>query len=285
MKKSLPIYSAIALFLLLGSMLAACAPAAQPDGGGESAEATPELNIPIEDLLVYIPAGSFYMGSDQDADPLAEEDEVPLHNVLLPGFFIYRNEVSNGLYKQCVAAGVCSNPEIFDEGPSTHYNDPAYAEYPVVGVNWDQANAFCSWADSRLPTEAEWEKTARGEFGNLYPWGDDSPSCSLNNMEGCITDPPDTDEIGQYPEGDSYYEAGDMAGNVWEWTSSSYLPYPAPAKDTRKPAPEFVQRGGSFLCDPNMCEGFRATARNHATPETALMHVGFRCAGDAIGRS
>lgn len=75
--------------------------------------------------------------------------------------------------------------------------------------------------------------------------------------------------------------ATDMAGNVWEWTASDYLPYPAEPRQAGNDAQERVQRGGSFLCDPNLCDGFRATARNHATPDTALMHVGFRCAGDA----
>lgn len=280
MSKSMPlsVLCKVSLLALAAVLLAACAPAT-PDGEVGEPTATLSTGIPIEDLLVYVPAGSFYMGSDQDADPLAEEDEVPLHNVLLPGFFIYRNEVSNGLYKQCVAAGVCSNPEIFDEGPSTHYDDPAYAEYPVVGVNWDQANAFCSWANSRLPTEAEWEKAARGELGNLYPWGDDSPSCSLSNMAGCITDPPDTDEIGQYPGGDSFYEAGDMSGNVWEWTSDNYLPdYYSQSPDVNPLGPESgdlrVVRGGSYDSNP---EDLRAAARMGLDPNEAYNNVGFRC--------
>lgn len=272
---TLSVLCRLALLALAAAALAACAPVA-PEGG-DTADTNTE--IPIEDLVVYVPAGSFYMGSDQEADPLAEEDEVPLHRVLLPGFFIYRNEVSNGLYKQCVAAGACSNPEIFEDGPSTHYNDPAYAENPVVGVNWDQANAFCTWADSRLPTEAEWEKTARGQLGSLYPWGDDSPSCSLSNLAGCITDPPDTDEIGQYPEGDSYYEAGDMSGNVWEWTSDVYLPdYYSQSPELNPLGPESgdqrVVRGGSYDSTP---EDLRAAARMGLDPNEAYNNVGFRC--------
>lgn len=276
---ALSVLRKIQLLAVVMLLLAACAPQAAPDNGAAEPEATPDVEVPIDDLLVYVPAGSFYMGSDPDSDPLAEEDEFPLHPVLLHGFFIYRNEVSNGLYKQCVAAGACSNPEIFEEGPSTHYNDPAYDQYPVVGVNWDQANAFCSWADARLPTEAEWEKTARGQLGNTYPWGDDAPSCTLNNMAGCIVDPPDTDKIGQYPEGDSYYEANDLSGNVWEWTSDFYIPdFYGQSPDTNPLGPESgdlrVVRGGSY---DSSVEDLRAAARMGLDPDEAYNNVGFRC--------
>ncbi len=279
MSKSAVLLIRLSLMLLAGMILAACAPAVADGGGSAEATATLSAEIPIADLLVYVPAGHFYMGSDQKTDPLAEGDEVPLHDVLLPGFFIYRNEVSNGLYKQCVAAGVCSNPKIFDGPPSTHYNDPAYDRYPVVGVNWEQANTFCGWADSRLPTEAEWEKTARGELGNFYPWGDDSPSCDLNNMEGCITDPPDTQEIGQHPTGDSFYKAGDMSGNVWEWTSAVYLPdYYLISPDVNPTGPESgdlrVVRGGSF--DSSDAD-LRSAARMGMDPNQTYNNVGFRC--------
>ncbi|MGB7294620.1 MAG: SUMF1/EgtB/PvdO family nonheme iron enzyme, partial [Candidatus Aminicenantales bacterium] len=270
--------SVVALAVLLGSMLAACAPAIS-DGGETDATATPNLEVPIGNLAVYVPAGHFYMGSDPEIDPLAEEDELPLHNILLPGYFIYRNEVSNGFYKQCVAAGVCSEPQMFDEPPSTHYVDPAYDQYPVVGVNWEQASTFCGWAEARLPTEAEWEKAARGQLGNYYPWGDDEPSCDLNNMEGCITDPPDTDEIGQHPEGESFYEADDMAGNVWEWTADIYNPeYYQDSPEVNPAGPESgdlrTVRGGSF---DSSLEDLRSSARMGLDPNEAFNNVGFRC--------
>lgn len=219
------------------------------------------------------------MGSDQELDPLAAEDEFPLHPVLLDGYFIYRNEVSNGLYKQCVAAGQCSDPQIFEDGPSTHYNDPEYLNYPVVGVNWDQAAAFCSWAEARLPTEAEWEKAARGENGDLYPWGADDPNCSFSNMAGCFVDPPDTDKIGQYPDGESVYEANDMSGNVWEWTSDWYdEDYYSQSPDTNPLGPEDgelrVVRGGSYEDGP---EALRSAERLPLDPDEAYNNVGFRC--------
>lgn len=263
-------------FFLLGLLIAACA---APLTGDATAEPTSAITIPIEDLVVYVPAGHFYMGSDQELDPAAQEDELPIHSVLLDGFFIYRNEVSNGLYQQCVAAGVCSAPEIFEDGPSTHYNDPEYKDNPVVGVNWDQASAFCSWAEARLPTEAEWEKTARGESADLYPWGADDPSCSLSNMAGCFIDPPDTNMVGQYPTGESIYEANDMSGNVWEWTLDWYdEDYYAQSPGTSPLGPENgelrVVRGGSY---EDGVEALRSAERLPLDPDKAYNNVGFRC--------
>lgn len=260
------------VFILI-ILLAAC-------GGQQTEEpTTDEGDIPIETDLIYIPAGPFWMGSSEEDDPLARPDEFPLHRVLLDGYFIFRNEVTNAEYQQCVEAGQCTPPTIFEDGPSTHYNDPAYALYPVVGVDWFQAGAFCNWIDARLPTEAEWEKTARGEFAGLYPWGDDEPTCSLSNMAGCFVDPPDTDKIGQYPNGESIFEANDMAGNVWEWTSDWYLEdYYAMSANVAPLGPDEgelkVVRGGGYDSD---AVDLRAAARMALDPEEAFNNVGFRC--------
>ncbi|MEX2161689.1 MAG: formylglycine-generating enzyme family protein [Anaerolineales bacterium] len=264
------------IYLVAALVLVACA---APAAGDATAVPTSPVPVPIEDLLVYVPAGHFFMGSDATLDPLAEEDEFPIHPVLLDGFFIYRNEVSNSLYQQCVAAGECTPPSIFEDGPSTHYNDPEYKENPVVGVNWDQAAAFCGWAEARLPTEAEWEKAARGQTGDLYPWGADDPSCSLSNMAGCFVDPPDTNMIGQYPEGESYYLANDMSGNVWEWTLDFYDPEYYQISDDENPGgPEQgdlrTVRGGSYEDGP---DALRAAERFGLDPDVAYNNVGFRC--------
>jgi formylglycine-generating enzyme required for sulfatase activity len=253
--------------------LAACG-GQQPAG---SATPTPQFNI--DDLLVYVPAGSFYMGSDVNIDPLARLDEFPQHIIRLDGFHIFRNEVSNDLYAQCVAAGHCSSPTVIPDGPSTHYGEEAYKNNPVVGVDWNQAVAFCTWVDARLPTEAEWEKTARGEFANPYPWGVDNPTCDLSNMEGCIVDPANTDQIGQHPGGESTYHANDMSGNVWEWTADKYSPdYYGLSPNVNPLGPEGgdlkVVRGGSFMDGP---VDLRSAARLGLKPDQGYNDVGFRC--------
>jgi formylglycine-generating enzyme required for sulfatase activity len=273
-----PKHSTASLLLGLLFLLSACTGAA-PDGTAQPAEATPDLDIPIEDLLVYVPGGPFWMGSDPEQDELAREDEFPQHRVIVDGYFIYRNEVTNTMYQQCVEAGVCTPPTIFEEGPSTHYGDPEYATWPVVGVRWDQANAFCSWVDSRLPTEAEWEKTSRGEQAGLFPWGDEEPTCDLSNMAGCFVDPVDTDKIGQYPDGESVYLANDLSGNVWEWTSDWYQEdYYLNSPIGNPLGPEEgelkVVRGGSYESD---VIDLRSAARLGLDPEEAYNNVGFRC--------
>jgi len=239
----------------------------------------PSAELSSENSLVYVPAGPFYMGSDMDADPLARPDEFPLHLVRLDGFHIYSDEVTNEMYAQCVAAGPCSVPsEVDEDGPSHHYGEEAYKNNPVVGINWDQAVAFCGWADGRLPTEAEWEKAARGVFAELYPWGNDDPSCDLSNMESCLPEP-NTDQIGQYPDGESPYHANDMAGNVWEMTSDWYNPdFYSGSPNANPLGPEEGQlkvvRGGAF---DNGLVDLRSAARMGLDPDQAYNDVGFRC--------
>lgn len=265
--------SFFALILLVTSACGGASAENTPD-----AQATPDINIPIEELLVYVPAGSFQMGSQPDIDILARPDEFPLHLVRLDGFHIFRNEVTNGLYAQCVAAGECTPPDVIEDGPSEHYGEEEYKDHPVVGVDWDQAVAFCTWVDARLPTEAEWEKTARGEVPDLYPWGDDAPTCDLSNMESCVPDT-ETDKIGQYPEGESVYEAKDMSGNVWEWTADWYNEeYYDVSVGANPLGPENgelkVIRGGSFESGP---VDLRAAARFALDPDDGYNNVGFRC--------
>lgn len=275
MRIAIPKWVVAILAIGLLFALAACAGQQAP----ADTTATPLFDIPIDDLLVYVPAGSFYMGSDVETDPLARQDEFPLHLIRLDGFHIYRNEVTNDMYAQCVAAGKCSLPTKVDEdGPSHHYGEEAYKNNPVVGINWDQAVAFCTWAAARLPTEAEWEKTSRGESGDLYPWGNDNPSCDLSNMEGCLPED-DTDKIGQYPDGLSVFQAGDMSGNVWEWTADWYNPDYYGASPSANPlGPEDgelkVVRGGAF---DNGVVDLRSASRFGLDPDDAFNDVGFRC--------
>ena len=159
-------------------------------------------------ILVAVPGGEFTMGYGGFDNPE--------HKVTLSDFWIYRNEVTNRQYAACVAAGICSSPSLED---NKIYSDPYRANDPVVGISWDQAQAYCSWVNGRLPTEAEWEKTARGPDGNIFPWGNGGPACDLLNYDYCLGE---TSNVVKYPDGMSYYEALNMAGNVFEWVGDWY---------------------------------------------------------------
>ena len=161
--------------------------------------------------MVFVPAGEFAMGSDDGS-----ESEKPVHIVELDGFWIDQTEVTSGMYAQCVDAGACSPQE---ESNPTQVDTARYDVYPVINVSWFQANDYCNWIGGRLPTEAEWEKAARGDDGRLYPWGDDEPTCRLANYWTCVNR---ISAVGSYPAGASPYGALDMAGNVWEWTADWY---------------------------------------------------------------
>src|SRR5512147_102854 len=131
--------------------------------------------------MVLVPEGEFVMGSDQ-----GEKQEQPVHQVYLNAYYIDKYEVTNALYTLCVDAGTCRGPY-----GRSKYNDPQYAQHPVVYVNWTMAKAFCEWRGARLPTEAEWEKAARGTDGRIYPWG--------NEFNGSVVNFCDKNCPGYYP--------------------------------------------------------------------------------------
>lgn len=160
-------------------------------------------------LFVYVPEGCFMMGSDQ-----LSEDERPVHRVCLSPYWIGQTEVTNAQYRACVDAGACSAPS-----NTTHFNDPAYADHPVVYVSWGDAVAYAEWLGGSLPTEAQWEYAARGPDGLIYPWGNDPPTCAMANIFDCEGG---TTPVGIYPDGASWVGALDMVGNVWEWVADVY---------------------------------------------------------------
>ena len=217
--------------------------------------------------MVTVPAGTFPMGADL-APP---GDESPLHMVTLPAFLIYRYEVTNADYRKCVQAGLCDEPQDL-----RFYADADAADHPVVFVTWYDADAYCSWLDERLPTEAEWEKAARGTDGRDYPWGSEPSPDRLNaglRFEGTLA-------VGSFPAGASPYGALDMAGNVWEWTADWYLPYQGSAFQSELFGNKYkVLRGGSWN---HPMQDARTFHRDIAHPARAILVVGFRCVADLL---
>ena len=222
--------------------------------------------------LLYVPAGEFTMGSEDGYDA-----EKPIHTVYLDAFWIDRTEVTNAMYEVCVADGGCNPPNNESSvNREVYYGHPEFDDYPVVYVTWNDANEYCSWADRRLPTEAEWEKAARGENANVYPWGDDAPDNTLLNFNSAVGD---TTEVGKYPNGASPYGALDMAGNVWEWVEDWYGAYPDNADNNPDYGTTYrVQRGGSFHFNEI---AVRSTFRLGVAPDVSIYEMGFRCAMDA----
>jgi formylglycine-generating enzyme required for sulfatase activity len=224
-------------------------------------------------VLVYVSAGEFVMGSDE-ADLAADDDERPQHTVYLAAFWFDRTEVTNAMYQLCVAAGSCSLP-----AHSRHYDQPEYSEHPILGVAWTQAVDYCAWAGRRLPTEAEWEKAARGTDGRLYPWGGEAPDAQRLNFNHVVDD---TTAVGSYPAGASPYGVLDMSGNAWEWVQDAYDPDFYAASPNANPLAQVpinqrVLRGGSWN---NTADIVRTANRFWAFPGRNDTD-GFRCAVSA----
>ncbi len=233
--------------------------------------------LPSDDSeLIYVPAGDFVMGSPF-MSPNAEADEYPSHTVYLDGFWIHKNEVKNEKYAQCVLEGPCTAPIIAAENFSTHpYNDHFKSNYPVTNVTWEQAATYCEWINGRLPTEAEWEKTARGTQQSIYPWGGFEPHCGFADIAGCEEGPT---AIGARPHGQSPYEALDMAGNVREWVHDWYGPdYYHISTYHNPPGPREgenrLARGGGWQ---DIAADVRTANRFELNPNTAKPDLGFRC--------
>ncbi len=223
--------------------------------------------------LLYVPEGEFSMGSDT-----GEEDEKPAHPVYLDAFWIDETEVTNKQYAGCVSSGACTPPSSNSSNTQTgYYGNAEFDNYPVIYVNWDQAQAYCAWAGRRLPTEAEWEKAARGPDGNTYPWGETAPSKNLLNFNGNVGD---TTAVGKYPDRASPYGALDMAGNVWEWVNDPYdatYYQSSPSSNPLGPVSGDgrVLRGGSWL---DYVSGVRSAIRFRLDPAYTSYYGGFRCA-------
>lgn len=241
----------------------------------------PEITDGHDAAMVLVPAGQFKMGSDRTDFP----EETPAHTVYLDAFYIDKYEVTNAQYKACQDVGVCDPPaSTLDGYKQEYYSDPSLADYPVVNVDWNMANAYCQWRGARLPTEAEWEKAARGTDGRTYPWGEDI-ACSnanyydSNKKDNCVGG---TTSVGTYPDGASPYGAQDMAGNVWEWVADHYSKTyyaDAPLENPQGPdSGQFrVMRSGGWNFDE---QHVRTSYRAGIKPVEYYFYLGFRCAGE-----
>lgn len=236
-------------------------PVAKPDGG------------PVAEGMVRVPAGEFLRGSKNG---VGLKDEWPQRSIFLDAFDIDRTEVSVAAYQACEKAGACQAPACTEDGDAPE----SRPNHPVVCVTWEAAKTFCAWAGKRLPTEAEWEKAARGSDGATYPWGEGEPSCSRANYVDCGNERQAVDAL---PDGKSPYGALNMAGNVYEWVGDwHHAEYYALSPAKNPPGPwsggKKVVRGGAFSYGAGE---LNAHGRTYDRPVKAYDQVGFRCAKTA----
>jgi len=254
--------------------------------------------------MINTPGGTFQMGSTEaevdDAIELCQqhysicnrwfyERESPIHTVTLDEFWIDQTEVSNTQYRLCVEAGICVEPASCMKGEPT-FNDLNKADYPVVCVNWEDAQDYCEWTGTRLPTEAEWEYAFRGESGSIFPWGNAfdgtrlnycDQNCSQSHADDRFDDGyPLTAPTGSFPTGISWAGVYNMSGNVYEWVADWFGEYSDEAV-TNPSGPitgdKRMLKGCSWFSHPTYCRG---AARPSVDPDTRFDYLGFRRASN-----
>jgi len=228
--------------------------------------------------FVYVPDGEFVMGRNRPEGG----DDTPAHTVLLGGFWIHQAEVTNQQYAACVLAGECAPPARYPKIPYW-FENPAYANAPVTGVNWEQAATYCAWIDARLPSEAEWEKAAHGpalasDSQALFPWGDQEPACDLLNFNNCL-EPSQPVSVRTYAAGISPFKLLDTSGNAFEWVQDWYArDYYQISPLSNPTGPDTgtlrVYRGGGYDSPP---AEVRPDARFALEPQKHTPNLGFRC--------
>lgn len=220
-----------------------------------------------------------------EGDPVCRSGE-EIHEVALERFRIDAYEVSVGDYARCVRAGACLPPVSSAQLDKCNWERLEHENHPVNCVSLGHAEAYCTWRGGRLPSEAEWEKAARGTGGRLFPWGDDEPSCELTVMQtqdgpGCGRD--DTWPVGSKPAGASPYGVQDMAGNVFEWTSTPSVVVAGAEGDTPRASSASIERrnvvrgGALYFSDAFV---LRASLRASYPIEPGSIALGFRCVTD-----
>ncbi len=254
--------------------------------------ATERAELPPHDEMVLIPAGPFLMGSDKKVDRNAYLAELPQRKVYLDAYEIDKFEVTTVQFLKFVLAKDLS-PLIDWQYDGGNFQE-TMANHPVMHVSWDEADAYCRWAGKRLPTEAEWEKAARGDDGRIYPWGNQMAGLSRSNfgrtgLSGPVRDRPERlllyppiISVDKYDNAVSPYGIFQMSGNVAEWVADWYDPkYYASAPDRNPKGPENGTqrsfRGGGWI---DSTPSVRAAQRNGTDPKTKMNWMGFRCARD-----
>jgi formylglycine-generating enzyme required for sulfatase activity len=225
--------------------------------------------------MVLVPAGPFLMGSLE-----GEADERPAHTVDLAAFYIDRHEVTHSQYAAFIQATGHKAPIDWPNAKMP----PALAKYPVVNVTWADADAYARWAGKRMPTEAEWEKAARGTDGRIYPWGNDPAKKSASGTDAL--DPKRregrTFPVGSFPDDLSPYGVMDMAGNVWEWTADWYNAYPGNSTLELEYGHKYrVIRGGGAVDYYGKPSTRRCATRARSVPYGTYDALGFRCVKEA----
>lgn len=224
--------------------------------------------------VIFIPEGEFLMGSvDTDSNRDAASEE-PQHKVYLDAFWMSKTQVTNAMFNACVTTGICKYSVSQTTNPN--YLDPLFSNHPVVYISWSMAQTYCAWTGGRLPTEAEWEKSARGPGGQRFPWGSELARIKFTNAGNEIGN---TTPVGSFPYGMSYYGALDMGGNVREWVSDWYDPeYFKQSPEMNPQGPETgekkVLKGASYT-DPWVYS--RAANRLSHEPDSPGAVRGFRC--------
>lgn len=235
--------------------------------------------------MITIPAGEYIRGCNKRDDPACWTDERPARKIYLNEFQIDKYQVTNRRYRECFDVKACEAPWI---GGACTWDEKNKDLDPVNCVDWNKALKYCQWRGKRLPSEAEWEKAARGTDQFIYPWGNEADySCERAVIDapsagglGCGTG--STLPVGSKPKGASPYGAMDMAGNLWEWVNDYYgfLYYPV-SPETNPPGPESgdykVARGGDFFTRTND-PAIRTTTRFQYPQESYSYAIGFRCA-------
>ncbi len=302
------------IFLLWGSLLACLSCGPGPDQQLSTIlahTALPAIQSGVQDPegMVWVPPGVVDLGS-----PDGLPSEMPVKRNEVAGFFMDIHPVTVAQFRRFVeATGYVTTAEKFGDsgvfdfrsarwtlvaGANWHHpfgpaRPPAPDDHPVTQVSWEDAIAYATWAGKRLPKEVEWEHAARNAINSpdRYPWGNDIRQGKTflanfwqgnfpyhnSNQDGY----PATSPVGAF--GKTPLGLTDMAGNVWEWCQEEFVSYDpeGPVLRQQPNQPEKVMRGGSFLCDPQVCHGFRVSGRSGTSPETGLCHLGFRCVKDA----